>query len=268
MPGAVRVFAILGDPVGHSLSPVMHTAAFTALGLRAAYVPLRTSADRLPGVMRALAEAGGGGNVTVPHKGLAAQSVDRPSPLVRSLGACNTFLADGAALVGENTDVAGVLEAVRALAPPRGPWLLLGTGGSAHAVVAAAAEMGAPIAVHSRDATRAAAFASHARAMGLDEAPAAECVLVVNCTPLGLGADDPLPLAAGQAPRATVALDLVYAPGETAWVRACRAVGWRAADGREMLVRQGASALERWFPGVRAPVEVMRAAVAAALRVA
>jgi shikimate 5-dehydrogenase len=92
-----------------------------------------------------------------------------------------------------------------------------------------------------------------------------QCRTVINTTPLGLGASDPLPLAAPPA-GACVALDMVYARGETPWAQAMRAAGLRAADGRTMLVAQGAAALERWFPDMRAPVEVMRAAVDARLR--
>ena len=105
--GSTRVFAILGDPVAHSLSPTMHNAAFKALGLAATYVPLRCAAQDVPQFMRVLAMAGGGGNVTVPHKEIAARSVDGPSARVRLLGACNTFWADDGAVCGDNTDVAG-----------------------------------------------------------------------------------------------------------------------------------------------------------------
>jgi shikimate dehydrogenase len=93
----------------------------------------------------------------------------------------------------------------------------------------------------------------------------AGCTVVINTTPLGLASTDPLPLDRPPA-SAAVALDMVYAGGETHWVRAMRRAGLRAADGRTMLVAQGAAALECWFPGVRAPVEVMRAAVDARLR--
>ncbi|HEV8357157.1 MAG TPA: hypothetical protein VGQ17_10375, partial [Gemmatimonadales bacterium] len=85
------------------------------------------------------------------------------------------------------------------------------------------------------------------------------------CTPLGLGERDPLPVAPGELPAARVALDLVYRRGETAWVRAMRAAGRAASDGREALLEQGAAAFELWFPGRPAPREVMRAALRAAL---
>ena len=118
--GSTRVFAILGDPVAHSLSPAMQNAAFRVSGLKAVYVPLRCAADDLPGLLRALSRAGGGGNVTVPHKEAAARAVDRCEPAADRLGACNTFWGEDGACVGDNTDVAGVLAALDDLEAPPG----------------------------------------------------------------------------------------------------------------------------------------------------
>ena len=101
--------------------------------------------------------------------------------------------------------------------------------------------------------------------MGVATASEAECTVVINTTPLGLEANDPLPLDRPPA-RAVVALDMVYARGETAWVRSMRAAGLRAADGRTMLVAQGAAAFRCWFADRPAPVEIMKAAVDATLR--
>jgi len=264
--GATRVFAILGDPVAHSLSPAMQNAAFRALGLPAVYVPLRCgAADVLP-LIRALCRAGGGGNVTVPHKEAAAAAVERCLPLAETAGACNTFWDDAGTATGDNTDVRGVLAALDALGAEAAPWLVVGTGGGARAAIVAAVQRGAPVAIWSRSPDRAATLEAWARSKGANLAPAGACRVVINTTPLGLDPADPLPLTSEAAPGATVALDAVYARGETAWVRAMRAAGLRAADGRGMLVAQGAAALERWFPGKRAPTEVMRAAVDAALR--
>jgi shikimate dehydrogenase len=263
--GATRVFAILGDPVAHSLSPAMHNAAFRVLGLPAVYVALRCPPAHVGGLIRALSHAGGGGNVTVPHKEVAAEAVDRPCPTVERLGACNTFWGDDGATVGDNTDVPGLLAALDELEPSAGPWLVIGTGGSARAVVGAARERGVPVAVASRSADRRRRLEDWARELEVAIVEPDGCTTIVNTTPLGLGHGDPLPLAAP--PKGgTVALDMVYARGETPWTHAMRAAGLRAADGRGMLVAQGAEALERWFPGVRAPVEVMRAAVDARLR--
>lgn len=260
--GHSRVFALLGDPVGHSASPGMFNAAFAVLGLDAAYVALRVRTDRVAPVMRALAEAGGGGNVTVPHKRAAALAVDRmEGPLPT---ACNTFWGAGESLVGDNTDVAGILSALDLLGAPRTRWLVVGTGGGAHAVAAAARERSAALAVRSREDSRAAAFLAEV-AEGLERVDQAECEVVINATPLGLRKDDPLPIAPEGAPSARWALDLVYRSGETPWVRAMRAAGCCAADGRDMLAHQGTAALERWFPGVVPPLDVMRAAIRAGL---
>ncbi|HET7601235.1 MAG TPA: shikimate dehydrogenase [Gemmatimonadales bacterium] len=264
--GSTRVFALLGDPVAHSLSPVMQNAAFHALGLPAAYVPLRCRAEDVAPLIRALARAGGGGNVTIPHKEEAARAVDRLCPDAAALAACNTFWAEGEASVGDLTDVAGVLDALAPLEPPDTGWLIAGTGGSARAVVGAARTRGAPVAVLSRDGGRRERFEGWAASRGVRLVPKERCGVLINATPLGLRHDDPLPIPLNLAPAAEVALDLVYARGETAWVRALRFQGLRAADGRAVLVAQGAAAFERWFPGVRAPREIMGAAVDAALR--
>jgi shikimate dehydrogenase len=130
----------------------------------------------------------------------------------------------------------------------------------------AAARCGARVALSSRTGNRAAAFERWVAERGVEAASPRECRLVVNATPLGLGADDPLPLEPSAAPAASAAFDMVYRTNETPWVRAMRAAGSRSADGRGMLVAQGAAALERWFPGHSAPTEIMRAAVNAALR--
>jgi shikimate dehydrogenase len=263
----MRVFAILGDPVSHSLSPAMQNAAFRLLGLNAVYVPLRCSAADLPGLMASLARAGGGGNVTIPHKTVAAHAVRRPSSWVRAIDACNTFWSEGAdaPLIGDNTDIEGILAALDRLEAPGGPWLLAGTGGSSRAVAAAAKERGVALAVTSRAPARAVEFSRWAeQSLGVRAAEPAACRVLINATPLGLAPGDGDPVPVEVAPDATVALDLVYARGETGWVRRSRARGLRAADGREVLVRQGAAAFSRWFPA-KAPVEAMRAAVHAAL---
>jgi shikimate dehydrogenase len=152
------------------------------------------------------------------------------------------------------------------LQPPPGPWLIVGTGGGARAATIAAVRCGASVAISSRSAERAAAFERWCHDRGLSTVPAGECRVVINATPLGLRADDPLPLDPAAVPEVGVAFDMVYRTGETPWVRAMRASGHRAADGRGMLVAQGAGALQRWFPGIDPPAEIMHAAVDAALR--
>ncbi len=264
--GSTRVFAILGDPVAHSLSPLMQNAAFRALGLKAVYVPIACSADDVAPLIQALARAGGGGNVTVPHKEVAGRAVNRCQDLAQTVGACNTFWGDDGASVGDNTDVAGVREALRQLDAPNAPWLIAGTGGAARAAVIAARDAGVAVAVSSRDRDRQRAFETWISSHNVPITTPKDCGVAINSTPLGLNTGDPLPIALDAAPRLEVALDMVYAAGETAWVKSMRPRVRSAADGRTMLVAQGAAAFQCWFPKRHAPVEIMRAAVNAALR--
>jgi shikimate dehydrogenase len=264
--GSTRVFAILGAPVAHSLSPLMQNAAFQALGLKAVYVPFPCSADDVLPLIQALVRAGGGGNVTVPHKEIAARSVSRCSDLAQTVGASNVFWGDNGASVGDNTDVHGVREALRELGAPHAPWLIAGTGGAARAAVIAARDAGVAVAVSSRDRDRQRAFESWITSHEVPITSREECGVAINSTPLGLEAGDPLPIALDAAPRVEVALDMVYAAGETRWVRTIRPRVRSAADGRTMLVAQGAAAFHCWFPNRHAPVEIMRAAINAALR--
>ena len=122
--GRSRVFAILGDPVAHSLSPRMQNAAFRVLGLSAVYVPLSCAADQLTPLLRGIARAGGGGNVTVPHKETAASAVDLCRPLADSVEACNTFWSEDGQVIGDNTDVPGLLDALHQLNVPALPWFI------------------------------------------------------------------------------------------------------------------------------------------------
>ncbi len=267
---STRLLAVLGDPVRHSLSPSMHNAAIRALGLDAAYVALATPGAALPAVLTTLSAVGAAGNVTVPHKEAVEGLVARKTELCARAGACNTFWTEHGVLVGDNTDVVGVREALAALgADGARRWLVLGTGGAARAVLVAAAAAKAHLAVRSRDPERARRFAAWGAARGVTvevvQGPCATDV-AINATPLGLKTSDALPVAPADVPELRIGLDLVYAPGETRWVQVLRAAGVTAADGREMLVRQGAAAFARFFPGAEAPVEIMRAAVARALR--
>jgi len=252
----------------------MHNAACRALGLDAVYVALRVSAEALPAVLAMQAAIGGAGNVTVPHKEAVEGSVARKTDVCARVGACNTFWTEDGELVGDNTDVFGVAAALdRIGATHKGErWLVVGTGGSARATAVTAADRGATLFVRSRDASRAKAFAAWATGIGVPTTVATggtaiEIDVAINATPLGLAGHDPLPVDVNHIPGVQRALDLVYAPGETRWVHVLRERGIEATDGREMLVRQGAAAFERFFPGTAAPTEVMRAAVQRALRV-
>ena len=261
-----RVLAIVGDPVRHSLSPAMHNAAIAALGLDAVYVAIQAEPPAIAHVIRAFEATGVAGNVTVPHKITVAQLLIRLTPVAKELGAVNTFWHEAGRLAGDNTDVAGFMDAVERV-DGTGPWLMAGTGGAARAVAAGARTLGTTLCVASRDAGRAREFVAWAREFGADAVvdDGRPIETAINATPLGLRPEDALPFPSGRIDGCRAALDLVYARGETRWTRECRARGFKAADGRLMLVAQGAHAFERFFPGTAAPREIMAAAVERAL---
>jgi len=266
----VRTFGLVGDPVRHSLSPVMHEAAFRELGVEAEYRLVPVPADR-PGDVRSAMEElarSGGGNVTVPHKRVAAALLDGASDDVLLTGACNCFWSDEVGrLQGDNTDAGGILAVLQStpgFQPAGSTVLVLGAGGAARAAVVASARAGvAGISVYNRSPDRAAAVVKQLDPVSRASISVARRPidpgafnLVIQATSLGIDPTDPLPLEFGDAPP-TYALDLVYAPGETRWVRHARACGARASDGLAVLLEQGVLSLERWLarpmpPAVRA----------------
>lgn len=270
---STRVLALLGDPVSHSRSPAFQNAAIRALGLDGVYVALRCAGADVSALLRGLAHAGGGGNVTVPHKEAAFHAVDRRTDAAEATGACNTFwLADGE-VWGDNTDVTGFTAAVRVLLGrpiSGGRVLVIGAGGAARAVVHALASHGVGrIVIVNRTAERARDLAHRfGGAMSrvdviasTDELDADGFDLVVNATSLGLRPGDALPLDPERAPPIEAALDLVYGPaGETRWIRAMGSHCIATADGTEMLLQQGAASFRRWW-GLDAPLKAMRAAL-------
>ena len=265
-PGATtRVFALLGSPVAHSLSPALHNAAFAAAGLDAVYVALACAAASVEPLMRALAEAGGGGNVTLPHKAAAFAALDRSTDAARATGACNTFWAEDGALAGDNTDVEGFGAAARTLLDPwpdEGSARVLGAGGGARAAAYWLGRAGWRVVVEGRTPARVAELVG---ALALPGVRAADgeperCDLLVNATPLGLDPADPPPLEDARLAEAGGVLDMTYAAAPNALERAARERGVRYVDGREMLVRQAAAAWRRWF-GRDAPIASMRAAL-------
>lgn len=266
-----RLFALLGDPASHSLSPAMHNAAFRAAGIDAVYVALRCSTAEAGLLVRALAHAGGGGNVTVPHKTRAARSVDVASPAVLATDACNTFWYENGRVIGDNTDVHGFVVAATALVGSlQGiSALVIGAGGAASAVVHGLGQGGAArIAVLNRTHARAEALVARqtaAAAHAIRDADVAAGVfdLVINATSLGMRANDALPLDLARVGRVGAVLDLVCVPGATPFVAHATERGVPAADGRAMLLHQGATAFERWL-GVPAPLQVMRDALGGA----
>lgn len=266
-----RVCWVIGSPVEHSLSPVIHNAAFAACGLDWVYFAVAVpegGAPRAVAAMRSLRLAGL--SVTMPHKETAAVAVDVVTPRAERLGAVNCLSWRGTQIEGDSTDGVGFLDALRvdhAWDPAGARAVVVGAGGAARSVVAVLADAGArEIGVLNRSPERAARAAALAgprgRIVAADAVEGAD--LVVNATPLGMGPDtglavDPARLGAGQ-----VVADLVYDPLETPLLAAARARGATPVTGVGMLVHQAAHAFRAWT-GEDPPVEVMSAAVVAAL---
>jgi shikimate dehydrogenase len=281
LTSSTKIVGLIGWPVSHSVSPLMHNAAFAALGLDWRYVPLPVDPQRPDAVRRAvqgLAALGmAGANVTVPHKQAVMPLVDHLLPAAQAIGAVNTLVVqpDGS-LAGDNTDAAGFIRDLRAhgveVAGRR--VLLLGAGGSARAVAYGLAAAGVRrIDVLNRTQQAAQALVAalqplapdcpfHAGALPQDVGRLADDAdLIVNCTPLGMMPRDDttpwpqeIPLRGGQ-----VVYDLVYNPPQTLLLREAAAAGAQAIGGLGMLVWQGALAFERWT-GHAAPVDIMRGA--------
>jgi shikimate dehydrogenase len=265
-----RVFALLGDPVEHSLSPLIQNAAARATEMDGVYVALRCDVEDVPGFMRGLSRAGGGGNVTVPHKEKAASVLDTPREAVRRTGACNTFWLEDGRVVGDNTDVEGFKQALRHFlsgAPEGKRVLLIGAGGAARAALVALLDDGVnEVCIVNRSVERARSMARRiggARARVMDgprDWHDQSFDLVVNATTLGMGTDDDLPLDLNRLARAGAVMDLVYGPDGSPFTRHAESLGIRATDGKEMLVRQAAASFELWWDRP-APLEAMRDAL-------
>ena len=273
--GTTRVAGVMGDPVRHSLSPVLHNAAFTALGLDWVYVAFPVPEGRAPEALAGVRALGIEGlSVTMPHKGAVAAAVDRLTPVAGRLGAVNTVVREGDELVGESTDGPGFLDALRldlGFDPAGKRCLVLGAGGAARAVVLALAQAGAAqVVVVNRTPARGQEAAELAGRVGRTGAAgeAASVELVVNATPVGMtgsgqapgalpGGIDPSDLGPGQ-----LVVDLVYEPRLTPLLRAAEARGATTAGGLGMLVHQAGHAFRLWT-GEEPPLAAMEAAVTA-----
>jgi shikimate dehydrogenase len=271
--GATRVVAVLGWPVEHSLSPVIHNAAFDALGLDWTYVALPVADGGVPEAVAGLVALGfAGANVTMPHKEAVADAVDRVSEDAERLRAVNTIEVIGGASVGHNTDAPGFsrfLERDAAFDPAGRTALLYGAGGAARACALALARAGltrlvVALRVPARAKDLEAAldgFPTKVDVVAFDEARTVGADLLVNATPLGVH-DEDLPLPGLGA--STVAVDLLYRPAITPLQRAVRAAGGAAFGGLGLLLQQAALSFEIWT-AQEPPLQVMSAAALAAL---
>lgn len=273
LTAATRLCGVIGWPVGHSLSPAMHNAAYAHLGLPYAYAALPVRAGDVGAAIDGARALGFVGlNVTVPHKEEALRCCDADD-LARAVGAVNTVCFDGATAVGTNTDVLGLERALEALGPDElRRAVIFGAGGAARAAAYVLDARGVAITVCARRARQLDVSGRRHPVVAVDDLGQsglgellAAADLVVDATPLGLR-DDPTPWPISALRDEARVLDLVVR-AHTPLERAARARGLRAAVGDVMLLHQGAAAFFR-MTGVEAPLDVMRAALARALEAA
>jgi shikimate dehydrogenase len=279
--------AVIGHPIAHSLSPLMHGAAIAALGIDASYRAIDIAPRDLAAEITAMRARGMRGlNVTLPHKETIGDLLDEVDDEARAIGAVNTVVIEGARWIGTNTDARGLLRSlVEGGVDPHGARVvILGAGGAARAAAFGMAGAGAArVTIAARSVERASALGRDlALALGAAgtvaitdlasvaslERDLAGCDLLIQATSATLDPDagralvGSLPLDA--LPRSSTVVDLVYRPRRTALIAAADARGLRTVDGVGMLVHQGALALERWL-GIAAPIDVMRRAALGAL---
>ncbi|MDQ0465291.1 shikimate dehydrogenase [Caulobacter ginsengisoli] len=267
MTGAAWVAGVVGSPINHSLSPVIHNAWIEEALLDAAYVPFNPPPPAFRGFIQGL--RGGairGLNVTIPFKEEALALADEASDLARRAGAANLLLfRDDGAIIADNTDGTGLLAALHVQAEYRadaGPVVILGAGGAARGAAAALLEAGAPaVRVINRTRERALVLARQlgplVTGFGREDAHVAlrDAACIINATSLGLGGGPGPDIDLGLAPHAAVVMDMVYKPLETGLIHRALERGMRTVDGLEMLIRQAVPSFEAFY-GRRPPATI------------
>ncbi|ANU06758.1 shikimate dehydrogenase family protein [Paraurantiacibacter namhicola] len=259
---------VIGDPIAQSKSPLIHGHWLAELGLEAEYRAHRVEAGGVPAYLDARRQDPDwrGCNITMPHKQTALELVDRLDPLARRIGAINTIVREGEALVGCNTDAPGFLEPLKDRLGQQHLFRMarvLGTGGAARAIVAALAAEGFVIVLAGRNLDKARALLDELDPGGEHHVAPLEhfaaptdfafddregcCDLVVNASPLGMRGQSPLSFDWSHAPPRSLAYDIVTDPLDTPFLAGARAAGLETVDGLSMLIGQAAIAFEKFF---------------------
>ncbi|MFF2447631.1 shikimate dehydrogenase [Neobacillus sp. NPDC058068] len=265
-----KLFAVLGDPIGHSMSPIMHNDLFSYYQIDAHYLPFQVKGENLRDAVKGLKAIGVAGfNVTVPHKSEIIPLLDEVDELAASIGAVNTVVNEGGKLIGYNTDGPGFLKGLHEHVPSAAGQkiLVIGAGGAARAIYFTLAREN-PLAIDIANRTLETAlkligdcpYTNFSRALSLAEAnqKLAEYDLIIQTTTIGMSpkiADQPLDL--GNLSHESMVCDIIYNPLETQFLREASIKGAKIQNGIDMFVYQGALAFERWT-GIFPDVERMR----------
>ena len=271
--GMTRVCGVIADPIGHTVSPAMHNAAFEEMGIDYLYVPFRVKKE---GVGEAIAGMRAlnirGLNVTIPHKVAVIPFLDELDDLAQRIGAVNTIVNDNGVLRGYNTDATGFLQALleRGIEPRGKNVVILGAGGASRAISLILAERGSNLIILNRTLDKAKECAyriseiyqREAKALKLDRENLARGLskadILVNATSVGMTPNvDETPLSFDLFKPSLIVFDIVYNPIKTRLLREAETAGAETISGLDMLVWQGALAFEKWT-GLKAPVKLMR----------
>lgn len=249
---------IMGHPVAHSRSPMLHGYWLRTLGIDGSYELADVSPQQFEAFFRGLKANGFvGGNITIPHKEAAFGLVDRRERAADQIGAVNTVWYEGDTLVGGNTDWLGIVGSLDDIHPgwdaSPGKVLILGAGGSARASVFAFLERGYSAAIVNRTLERAEkladAFGPRTSAHGFDALPRllADADVLINNTSLGMAGKPPLEIDLGPLKKSAIVYDVVYVPLETALLKTAKRAGHRTVDGLSMLLYQAVPGFAHWF---------------------
>ncbi|MCX6005060.1 MAG: shikimate dehydrogenase [Chloroflexi bacterium] len=279
--GRTRLCGIIGDPVEHSISPVMHNAAFKKLGLDYLYIPFHVTPGNLRRAMEGMRGLNISGlNVTIPHKVEVMQFLDSVDPTAEKIGAVNVVFNSGGLLQGFNTDAEGFLQPLleKKIDPKGKNVVILGAGGASRAIAFILSERGADITILNRTSGKAIQFIetvsqTTGKIMGTLELnemnlstvmPVAD--ILINATSVGMSPDSNDTLVTRDLLRpGMVVVDIVYNPFKTKLLMEAEKAGATTIGGIEMLVWQGALSFEKWT-GLKAPLEEMRKAARKALK--
>ncbi len=264
-----KTFAVIGDPIDHSLSPNIHNAAFKALGMDCIYIAYRVPRGELKEGIESLRQIKiSGFNVTIPHKMEVMKYLDKASEECKTIGAANTVTNEDGKFVGYNTDMDGFLEPIRKrnIAIKGEDVLLLGAGGAARAIVAGfAKEKARKITIANRTKEKGQELAKFAASLGaesdemtLDGAGqnAGKYKFIVNATSVGLK-NEPSPISTNAINSQSIVYDIIYMPMNTDFITQSKKNSATVIYGYEMLLGQACLAFEIWHK-VKAPYDAMR----------
>jgi shikimate dehydrogenase len=258
MAPELRRACLMGHPVAHSRSPMIHNYWLKQLGIAGVYELKDLTPEEFPGFVRGLGKNGYvGGNVTVPHKEVAFRLAAERDPAAEAVGAVNVLWTDNGRLTGGNSDTHGFIANLDERAPgckvPGCRAVVLGAGGAARAAVYMLRQRGVEVDIVNRTLPRAQELAARfgARPQGTEALsrllPAAD--LLVNCTSLGMAGKGALDIDLAPLKRSAVVYDVIYVPLETALLKAARERGHRTVDGLGMLLHQAGYGFRKWFGG-------------------